>query len=161
MWQACDCHTRAQVALDAGETRVKSAEVVVSEIDQSKLDELKASQNRLRQSRRAYVEKANANNELTPQQRQRIRARVRPRADMLVMNLTRLVGDVVQLINELRAGANAVSSGSPMGMAGCAAQAVTTGELPLITHVQSLLALVESLLSNAEDLVVDVNLISG
>ena len=161
MWDACNCKTRAGVARDAGNTRVSSADVLVADqIDDTKTDKLEADQQKLRTSRRAYVEEASKNDELSKQDKQNIRTNTLPKAQAVVQNATAYLSQIQSLVNQIQSAASMVSSGNVAGMASCAARSAASGDIELLTSVKTLLALATSLLGNAEDLQADVEMIS-
>jgi len=153
MWNACNCKTRANLAKDLGATRVKSAEVVVSEIDKTKLDEMSAAQDKLKLSREAYVKDAKANNEIADADKADIKTNVVPRVKKQIPVLQSFVQSVTGLLGDVQKEAKGATSGGLGGLMGAAKSA---GSGPkLLTSVQALLSVAKGMLSNTQGLLSD------
>jgi hypothetical protein len=155
MWGSCKCVTRSNTAKSLGKSRVKTAAVIVSELDQAKLNEMNSAQAELKASRREYAEQARAKNEISIEDKVTIQKTVLPRANDLVANIANLVQSVINLLSDV---SQTVSEASGGGLIGCA-KAVSS--VPrLLSDVQTLLTIVKSLSSDAEALVTDANTLS-
>ena len=79
MWDACNCRTRAKTARATGESRLKSATVVVSGLEDGTLDAMRAAQKRMQESRREYAFGAADAREISAEDQADIRANLIPR----------------------------------------------------------------------------------
>lgn len=158
MWDDCNCTTRANLARELAETRLRSAEVAMSEIDKGKLDALKAQQNKLKQARSEYVAEAKANDEISDRDRMNMQAQLIPRAQSLISDVGELVQTVTGLMQQVKDSATKAKSGGLMG--GFKALTSFSGG-GLLQQVQALLSLSQNMLTNAQDLATDVQTLSG
>lgn len=158
MWDSCTCKTRAKLARELAETRLKGAEVVASEIDKEKLEALEKQQEQMKKARREYVENATKNEEISAEDKKDIQANLVPRSNMLVSNIGESVQKVMGLLQQVQETATKVKSGGLMsGLK--AMKGLSEGNL--LQPVQGLLSLVKNMLTNAQDLSSDVQLLSG
>lgn len=156
MWDACNCKTRANVARDAGDSRIKSAEVVIAdEINDDKLNAMDDSNEKLRESRKAYAEKASKDGEVRPEDKKQIKKTVMPRVEKLTVQLTDYVMNVQNLVQRI---SNTGSGDVVGGMASCASGG-GGGEFALLRSAKTLLGVGESLLSNVKALATDATLL--
>lgn len=159
LWDDCNCRTRANTARKAGDSRIKSAEVVAGEIDKDKLDAMDAAQNDMAQARREYVTKASAGDELSPEDKEEIRSNVTPVIQRLFGQVQYLVGNVLSLISEIQSqidGGTSIDVGTLISVVSSVAQ----GEVPmvgLLGRVQTLLSVSQSLLGNVSALRADAD----
>jgi len=158
MWDNCNCNTRANLARELAQTRLRGAEVASSEIDKKKLEALKAQQDKMKLARREYVEKAKKNKEITAKDRSDMQAILIPRTQSLVSNIGELVQKVMGLLQQVQESATKAKSGGLMG-GFKAATSLSKGNL--LGPVQGLLSLVQNMLTNAQDLSSDVQTLSG
>jgi hypothetical protein len=158
VWEKGKCATRARLAREAGATRVTSAEVILAGADKNKIEALTAQQKQLNAARKAYIDEAKANQELSAEDKADLAKNLMPKAQKLVTDTANLVKQVTDLFNQVRQQAN--PSAMVGGLSGCA----TTGDKPaaedsvsqLLSPVTSLLSLVKGLAENAQGLVSDV-----
>jgi hypothetical protein len=163
LWSACNCKTRAKLAKSLGNTRVKSAAVVVSEIDQEKLDEMNAAQQEMKAARREYVEKAAANDELSTADKKSIQANVIPQTNKMMITMKKFVQDIAGLMTEVQESAEKMSSqksGGIGGMFGAAKSLVSTGT-GLFKKVQTLSSVANNMSTNTQDLMTDAQTLAG
>lgn len=163
VWEKGNCTTRANLAREAGASRVAGAELIAYGADSDKADALKAQQDKLNKARNAYVQEASANNELSAADKADIKAAVMPRAEQLVGSTGDLVSQVTGLLDQVR------SQASPDalvgGVSGCAAKGGSGGGADdaissLLGPVSSLLSLAEGMFSNAQSLMSDATLLA-
>jgi hypothetical protein len=158
MWDDCNCSTRANLARELAETRLRSAEVTMSEIDKEKLDALKKQQEKMRLARREYVEKAQKNGEISARDKASIQADLIPRTKTLVTKAGELVQKVSGLLQQVQDTAKTGTSGGLMG----GFKAITSlSKGGLLQQVQALLSLSQNMLTNAQDLSADAQTLSG
>jgi uncharacterized phage infection (PIP) family protein YhgE len=157
VWEKGKCVTRARLAREAGASRMASAELIVAGADSKKIEALSAQQNKLNEARKAYIEEAKANQELSAQDKAALKSNLMPRAQKLVSDTGNLVAQVTDLLNQIRQ--QATPSALVGGISGC----VTTGGKSagdsvsqLLSPVTSLLSLVKGLAGNAQSLVSDI-----
>jgi len=162
LWSACNCKTRAKLAKSLGNTRVKSAAVVVSEIDQKKLDEMNAAQEEMKAARREYVEKAAANDELSAADKKSIQANVIPQTNKMMATMKKFVQAVAGLMSDVQESAQKMSSnkGGIGGMFG-AAKSMVSGGTDLFKKVQTLSSVAQNMSTNTQDLMTDAQTLSG
>jgi hypothetical protein len=160
VWAKGNCVTRANLARETGASRLASAELIVAGADSAKSDALAEQQAKMNEARNAYAKEAQANDELSEQDKAAIKASVVPRAEKLITDTGDLVIRTVSLVDQIR------SQMSPEGVVGglvsCAAsgKSVEEGVTSLIYPVTSLLSLAKNLASNAQSLLEDANLLS-
>jgi hypothetical protein len=162
MWSECNCKTRANLATNLGNTRIKSADVVVSEIDQDKLNEMSAAQEELRLARREYVNEAAEKDELSKEDKRDIQANVIPQTNKLLGTMQAFVQQVFGLMNEVQEAASQVSSAKSGGITsifGSAKSLLSTGPA-LFKKVQTLSTVSKSMLTNTQDLMSDAQTLS-
>lgn len=158
MWNSCNCRTRANVATESGSTRLANAQVVVGGANSDNMDNLQASQERLKTARGEYAQDVKANNELSDEDKALIRANARPRAEKVVSDLTDLILQITGLVNDISSMSSMSATQMAAGAASCAASG--GGDLTLLTNAQTLLSLAEAMLSNANSLVSDISLLT-
>lgn len=153
MWTSCGAKSRAKLAKSLGNARMKSAEVVVSEIDQKKLEEMNKANDEMKAARSEYVAEATANGELSQEDKREIQAKTLPRVDAMIPMFSGLVSNVMGLMKEVQKTAQQVTSAGAGGLGGLlgAAKAVSDGP-QLLTKVQSLLTVSQGMLSNVQAL---------
>ena len=158
MWSACNCRTRANVATESGNTRLANARVAVGGANSQDLDNLNASQDRLKTARTEYAQDVKQNDELSTEDKAKIKAAAQPRAEKLVMDLTDLVLQITSLVDEVASMSSMSATDLAAGAASCAASG--GGDLSLLTNAQTLLTLADAMLSNANSLVSDISLLT-
>lgn len=159
MWEKGNCITRAKLARETGASRMASAELIVSGADSDKADALQAQQKKMNEARKAYIEQAMADNEISEQDKANMKANLLPKAQKLVQDTSSYVSQVGGLLNDVRS--QATPSGLIGGLGGCAASSVSSTEpmdpaTQLLGPVTSLLSLAKGLASNAGSLLDDV-----
>jgi hypothetical protein len=147
--------SRAQVCRSVGESRVASADMAFNKIDSGKIDAYNTKQDALSAAVKAYL--ADAQNDLSPEERAQIKSSLGSRLQQLSGNLTQLVSSVMNLLNQVQSGA------SPMAAAGCAAKQVASGAGAsdmagsLLSPLTSLLSLVKGMASKVQGMLSDIN----
>ena len=160
MWSACNCKTRSKLATSLGKTRVKSAAVVVSEIDQAKLDEMNAAQDEMKAARREYANKAAANDELSAADKKDIQANVIPQTNKMMTTMQKFVQQIMGLMNEVQESAQKMTSGGASGLLGAAKSMVSTGT-GLFKKVQTLSTVAQNMSKNTQDMMTDAQTLTG
>lgn len=151
LWNACNCRTRAKLATEAGNTRMKSADVVVSEIDQKKLDAMKVAQDNLKLARQEYASEAKTKGEISPEDKKDIRATVVPRVDKMVQVMMGMVQNVQGLVGQVQKAVQDVKGAGKGNVLGALSAAKTASDMPnLLTKVQTLFSVAQAMLSNAD-----------
>jgi hypothetical protein len=157
VWAKGNCVTRANLAREAGATRVASAELIVAGADSGKADALAEQQAKMNEARNTYAKEAQANDELSDKDKAAIKSSVVPRAEKLLADTGDLVTRIASLVNQIQ------SQMSPAGLAGCASSTVASGGSvedgvsSLLGPVTSLLSLAKNLASNAQSLLDDTS----
>ena len=162
MWESCNCKTRANLAAKLGTTRIKSAAVVVSEIDQEKLDEMNAAQEEMKVARREYAKKAAANDELSEADKKDIQANVIPQISNMTTTMMKFVQEIAGLMNEVQQSAQKMTSGKSGigGLFGAAKSMVSTGT-GLFKKVQTLSTVAQNMTKNVQDTMSDAQTLIG
>ena len=151
MWKACKCKTRSNVAKELGNTRVKSAEVVVSNIDEKKLKEMTKAQEKLKKARKEYVKQAQADDEISDADKKDVQANIIPKVNNMIPVFAAFVENVTGLLNEAQQ--TAQKSTNEGGIFG-ALKAVKEGP-KLLKNVKALLTVAKGMLTNVKDLLAD------
>jgi hypothetical protein len=169
VWEKGNCRTRANLAREAGANRLAGAELIVAGADGDKVSALKRQQDRLNSARQAYVKEAAANGEISAADKASIKSELLPLVNTLISDSARLVSEVTGLLNNIRSQAQSLTSGSPDavigGMKGCASAGggssagAASGPSRLLGPVTNLLSLAQSLASNSQTLLSDLNLL--
>jgi hypothetical protein len=167
MWDACNCKSRAKVARKAGDSRVKSAEVLVSDqIDDGKLDAMGSAQDELKSARRDYASEASAGGEISDADKSDLQNNVVPQIKTLLKNTEGLVGGTTKLFKDVQSGVSGATSGGLTGLTGLAKKAASGakdgGASSLLKPVKALMSLAGSMLDGVKSLLSDAqSLISG
>ena len=144
LYDDCNCGTKAKTHRELAATRMASAEVVVAnEIESKDLEKLQKSQNRVAEAHTDYAQSVESDN-VTPEEKERLRAKVLPTLNGYVKKSAEFVKGVVALVDEVAAEGSEVTgaekSKNPLKMIGAAKRAKgTVGGL--LKHVRSLLKL--------------------
>jgi len=163
MWNDCNCKTRANLAAKLGTTRVKSAAVVVSEIDQKKLDEMNAAQQEMKAARREYVKKASANDELSSEDKKAVEANAIPQVSKLMEVMAKFVQNIAGLMNEIQKSAQDSSLGSCItGIYSTVKSFIFSGsDSTLLQKVQTLSTVAQNMSANVQDTMADAQTLAG
>ncbi|MDR1463198.1 MAG: hypothetical protein LBI68_08715 [Azoarcus sp.] len=102
VWEKGKCITRARLAREVGASRVASAELIVAGADSDKIEALNTQQSKLNEARKAYIEEAKANQELSAQAKATLKGNLMPKALRLVSDISNLVVQVTDLLNQIR-----------------------------------------------------------
>jgi hypothetical protein len=157
MWDACKCTTRAKTARKSGNSRVKSAAVLVGgDINPGLLKDMESAQNEMKAARREYVRKATGDGEISAEDQKALNSTVVPQAKQVVTQVSALLKGVTNLLGDVKKSASGatkglldkVKTGKTSGAAGGAAT-------DLLKPVTTLSTVVKSMLSNAQALVAD------
>lgn len=172
VWEKGKCKTRAELAREAGASRLAGAELIIAGADGDKVSALKRQQDKLNKARQAYVKEATANNEISAADKASIKSELMPMANKLVSDTVSLVKEVTGLLKNIQSQAQSLTSGSPtavMGaMSGCAsagggggspADGAAIGPNQLLGPVTNLLSLAQTLASNSQSLLSDLSLL--
>ncbi len=159
MWEACKCKTRAKVAKELAETRIKNAEVVAGGAKDESIKALEEQQTKLNDARHAYVEQANRDGEFAPEDKKQMQAQLIPRTKNLLTDITGLATKVQNLMTQVQETATEATSGGVFG-AMSAASKLAQGGGGLLSPVKALFSMVQTMMSNAQSLQADLQLIS-
>lgn len=159
MWEACKCKTRAKVAKELAETRIKNAEVVAGGAKEESIKALEEQQTKLNDARHAYVEQAKRDGEFAPEDKKQMQAQLIPRTKTLLTDITGLAAKVQNLMTQVQETATEATSGGVFG-AMSAASKLAQGGGGLLSPVKALFSMVQTMMSNAQSLQADLQLIS-
>jgi hypothetical protein len=154
MWSKCNCKTRSKLAREVGATRIKSADVVVSEINSDKIKELEAQQAKMNAARQEYV--AEAKTDLSPADKAAVKASVGPRLQKTGSNLASLAQQITGLMDQVKG--QATKGGGLSALGGMASGG---GPSALLSPLQSLMSMVQSMIGNVKNMTSDLTAIGG
>lgn len=155
MWDKCNCTSRAKLARETGESRVKSATMAFNDVDSGNVDACNEQQDAMAAARKAYVE--DAKTDLSDKDRAALKSNLLPKAEKIAGNLTTLGQNVTGLLGQIQSQAT-----DPVAIGGCARQVVSdTGPAAgsataLLSPVKSLMSLVQSMSSNVQGMISDI-----
>ncbi|MEW5722164.1 MAG: hypothetical protein AB1896_03595 [Thermodesulfobacteriota bacterium] len=158
MWDACKCKTRANTARKSGNSRLKSAAVLVGgDINEGLLTDMQSAQQEMKAARREYVREATEGGELSDQDMADLSATVVPQAKQVAAQVQQLVNNVTSLLGNLQssAGDAAKAALSKVATGGGAAGAKEAAASELLKPVKTLLGVSQNMLTNATALVED------
>ncbi|MEW6266037.1 MAG: hypothetical protein AB1641_23435 [Thermodesulfobacteriota bacterium] len=164
MWDACKCYTRGKTARKSGESRMSSAEVLVSEIDEGKLSKMQAAQDAMKTARREYASEAAAGGEISDADKADLKSTVVPQIQTLTGQVQTLVTGVTQLLGDIQKGATGGGLSSITSMAKTAASGGGASDIAskLLKPVTTLLSVAKGMLANVQALMSDAQtLITG
>jgi DNA repair ATPase RecN len=157
VWEKGKCITRARLARETGASRMASAELIIAGADSNKIEALNTQQDKLNEARKAYIEEAKVNQELSAEDKTALKSNLMPRAQKLVSDTAGLVTQVADLLNQIQ------QQASPSALVGGVSSCATTGGKSaddsvsrLLSPVTGLLSLVRGLAGNAQSLVSDI-----
>lgn len=160
LWDACSCKTRAKLARELAESRLKNADVVGNEINSDKIEAMQAQQEKLNVARQEYVEQAKADEEITPADRKEMAVKLIPRTQMVATNIAKLVQEVMGLMQQAQETATSAKSGS--GMLSTGLKAITSlSQGNLFMPIKALLSLCKVMASSAQSLLSDLQTLSS
>ena len=164
MWDACKCRTRAKTARKTGDSRIKSAAVLVGgDINEGNLKAMQRAQDDMKAARRAYVKKATAGGEISDADKSDLKSTVVPQIKSLMSQTQSLVTGSTSLLGDIQKGA---TSGGLSGLTKMAKSAKSGGTSSvaktLLKPVTALVSVAKSMLSNVKALFSDAqSLIAG
>jgi hypothetical protein len=161
VWEKGKCVTRARLAREVGASRMASAELIIAGADSNKIEALSAQQDKVNEARKAYIEEAKANQELSAEDKTALRSNLMPRAQQLVSDTANLVKQVTDLLDQVRQQAD--PSALVGGVSACATSGGKSADdsvSQLLSPVTGLLSLVKGLAGNAQSLVSDITSLS-
>ncbi len=149
--------TRAKVAREAGNSRIKSAEMSFNKVDSDKIDAYNKQQESLRVAQKEYFVDAKA--DLSTTDRESIKANMTPRLNNMATDVTNLTQQVSSLLGQVK---NQLGSGmSISAVAGGCAKSTAKGPSDsvssLLSPLTSLLSLVKGMGSNIQGMLTDVS----
>ena len=162
MWDACKCRTRAKTARKSGDSRLKSAAVLVGgDIDEAKLKEMRAAQDDMRDARRQYAKKAADGDELSDADKGDIKANVVPQIKGLTSQVQGLVTGTTSLLGDIKkqatggglSGLTKLAKTAASGDAGSVASKLLKPVTTLLNVAKSMLSNVQALASDARTLI--------
>lgn len=160
VWDAAgNCQTRAQLAREAGLSRVASAEMAFSGADADKIDAYNEQMEKLQNARSSYV--ADAKEDLSAEDRKSLQDNLLPKAQNLLGNVTTLSEQVSNLLNEVTAEAGSLTGDPMAAIGGCARQTGSGASsdnpaMALLSPVKALSSMVMSMMSNVKGLISDI-----
>lgn len=159
MWDACNCRTRAKTARATGESRVKSAIVVVSGLENGTLEAMRAAQKSMRDARREYAFAAGDAGEISTEDQADIRANLIPRVQTFIQGLTDFLNKVGRFITDAQSGF--FGGGSEGGGGGGGSEMQDQKTQQAVTQARSVQSTGTSMLMEAKDMMVDVKYLAG
>jgi hypothetical protein len=159
MWDACNCRTRAKTARATGESRVRSAVVVVSEMDSATLNAMREAQKKMREARREYAFGAADAKELSAEDQADIRANLVPRVQTFIQGLTDFLNKIGKFITDAQSGF--FGGGSESGGGGGGSEMVDQKTQKAVNQARSVQSTGTGMLMEAKDLLADVKYLAG
>ena len=148
-WDQNNGITRAKLARQAGEARMKNAEMTFNEIDSDRVAAYNEEMDKLAQARSEYMEEAKT--DVSEQDRAAMKADLTPRINTLMAQGNTLVQNILSLIDQVKASTDSLASGDIGAITSCASTAVSgDGPMALLSPLTSLLDLVKSFISNLQ-----------
>ena len=148
-WDQNNGITRAKLARQAGEARMKNAEMTFNEIDSDRVAAYNEEMDKLAQARSEYMEEAKT--DVSEQDRAAMKADLTPRINTLMAQGNTLVQNILSLIDQVKASTDSLASGDIGAITSCASTAVSgNGPMALLSPLTSLLDLVKSFISNLQ-----------
>lgn len=157
-WDRNNGRTRANLAREAGASRIKSAEMAFSNVNSGTIDAYSSQQDSLRTAQKAYL--ADAKTDLSPADREALKSGLAPRVERLASDVMGLVTQVTSLLSQVQSQVGSVMT--PSGAAGCAGKVISGQSNPanevsaLISPLTSLLSLLKTMGSNVQGLASDL-----
>lgn len=148
-WDQNNGITRAKLARQAGEARMKNAEMTFNELDSDRVAAYNEEMDKLAQARSEYMEEAKT--DVSEQDRAAMKADLTPRINTLITQGNTLVQNILSLIDQVKASTDSLASGDIGAITSCASTAVSgDGPMALLSPLTSLLDLVKSFISNLQ-----------
>ena len=148
-WDQNNGITRANLARQAGEARMKNAEMTFNELDSDRVAAYNEEMDKLAQARSEYMEEAKT--DVSEQDRAAMKADLTPRINTLMTQGNTLVQNILSLIDQVKASTDSLASGDIGAITSCASTAVSgDGPMALLSPLTSLLDLVKSFISNLQ-----------
>ena len=148
-WDQNNGITRAKLARQAGEARMKNAEMTFNEIDSDRVAAYNEEMDKLAQARSEYMEEAKT--DVSEQDRAAMKADLTPRINTLMTQGNTLVQNILSLIDQVKASTDSLASGDIGAITSCTSTAVSgDGPMALLSPLTSLLDLVKSFISNLQ-----------
>ena len=148
-WDQNNGITRAKLARQAGEARMKNAEMTFNEIDSDRVAAYNEEMDKLAQARSEYMEEAKT--DVSEQDRAAMKADLTPRINTLMAQGNTLVQNILSLIDQVKASTDSLASGDIGAITSCASTAVSgDGPMALLSPLTSLLDLVKSFITNLQ-----------
>ena len=148
-WDQNNGITRAKLARQAGEARMKNAEMTFNEIDSDRVAAYNEEMDKLAQARSEYMDEAKT--DVSEQDRAAMKADLTPRINTLMTQGNTLIQNILSLIDQVKASTDSLASGDIGAITSCASTAVSgNGPMALLSPLTSLLDLVKSFISNLQ-----------
>ena len=148
-WDQNNGITRAKLARQAGEARMKNAEMTFNELDSDRVAAYNEEMDKLAQARSEYMEEAKT--DVSEQDRAAMKADLTPRINTLMTQGNTLAQNILSLIDQVKASTDSLASGDIGAITSCASTAVSgDGPMALLSPLTSLLDLVKSFISNLQ-----------
>lgn len=153
-WEQNNGKTRARLAREAGEARIKNADMTFNEIDSDKVDAYNDQMKVLAEARQDYLEEAKT--DVSAEDRAAIKSDLMPRVQGLATNFMTLLDRIKNLLSEVK---TQFTSGGLGGLASCSSNALQSDNpaAQLLSPLTSLMSLVQSMASDAKSLSDDLS----
>ena len=174
-WDGKNCASRAQLAREVGESRVKSADMAFNDVSSAKVDAYNSQQSRVRTAQKAYIK--DAKTDVSDSDRAAIKADITPRLKKVDSDLSALDDVIASLLKQVQ---QQIGGGSGFDLtvpsvSGCAQKAkssvlsavpttpsaasnMNVNELnALLGPLKSLLSLVQSMGGNVGGMISDIS----
>lgn len=151
---ANNCITRAKVARETGNARIKNADMTFNEIDSDKISAYNDQMEVLADARKAYLEEAKT--DVSAEDRASIKDTLLPRLNNMTSQVSTLATNVSSLLSQVK---DQVLGGGVGGLVSCTRD-VAASDNPaakLLSPITSLLDLIKSLGSNISGMIDDIS----
>lgn len=167
-WDGKNCASRAKLAREVGESRVKSADMAFNDASSDKIAAYNKQQDKVRKAQKEYMK--DAKTDVSDADRADIKSSLMPRLKTLSGDLTGLIGTVTGLLSQVQQQVGGSFSLDTASIGGCARKAVEEGPAmatkasnlaenssELLAPLTSLLSLLQSMASNVTGMISDIS----
>lgn len=153
-WDQNNGKTRANLARQAGKTRVANAQMTFNDINSDNIDAYNDECDALADARSDYMEEAKT--DVSESDRQALKDELLPRLEKVSSNLISLSNQVSNLLSQVK---DQLGSGGVGGLVSCARQAAESDNpsASLLSPLTGLLSLVQSMASDVKSLSDDIS----
>ena len=152
-WDNNNGPTRARLAREAGEARVKNADMTFNKIDSDKINAYNDQMDKLTEARQAYI--AEAKNDVSEEDKAAMKADLTPRLNSLYSNFMTIINTITSLLDQVKA---QLGGGDIGGLVSCSRAALDSGNpvTSLMSPLTNLMSLVKSLAGDVQSLSSDL-----